>query len=403
MPQSGAFRADLSVEVHGDAVVDGDHIVQLRDGLRRVYIFQRLHHKAGILVRPIIEGLRAKHDPRDALAPLDGLSPVRQLSCLVQLIIGVTAQLRVHAQVPDVRLRQPGADHVRHSSDTQLERGAVHDVRNDQVGDFDILLRGLCNGKLGERLMGALHHIVHLGNVDALIKSAENTGQVFVDLQDDDIRRFQNAPGNAAGTGEVEVAVFVHGRHAHHGHIDRQKVPVIGRHIAEDHGNIVAQAPVAQLSLIAGAVPAVVDKVFPVRVTFHGPDGTKQQVAPDLDICQFLFPFRQGRIQQGGKAHIGCVVHPIPTFDGLHSLLGRAQLGTVFGHKIHMLLPLLPDSLSACAEGLQIQRSHLLRDGFRHDALPVDLRHAQHVAHGAEQDHVHAPGIAQPNGDLTGV
>ena len=50
----------------------------------------------------------------------EGLALIGQLSGLVQLVVGVAAQLRVHPQVLQVRFRQPGAHHVRHPADAQL-------------------------------------------------------------------------------------------------------------------------------------------------------------------------------------------------------------------------------------------------------------------------------------------
>ncbi len=104
VPQSGAFRTGLPVEVYGDAAVDGDHVVQLGDGLRGVDVLQGGHGDRGILVHPVVEGLGAEDDARHALVPVDGLPGIGQLSGLVQLIVGVAAELRVHPQVLQVRL-----------------------------------------------------------------------------------------------------------------------------------------------------------------------------------------------------------------------------------------------------------------------------------------------------------
>ena len=63
---------------------------------------------------------------------------------------------------------------------------------------------------------------------------------------------------------------------------------VIGHHIPEDHRDIIAQASVAEFSLISGAVPAVVNEVLPQGVAFRDLDRAKSQIAADFDIGQFI-------------------------------------------------------------------------------------------------------------------
>lgn len=45
--------------------------------------------------------------------------------------------------------------------------------------------------------MLALDDVIDLGDVDILVEAAVNARQVLVDLQDHDIRPFQNRAGNA--------------------------------------------------------------------------------------------------------------------------------------------------------------------------------------------------------------
>ena len=69
---------------------------------------------------------------------------------------------------------------------------------------------------------------------------------------------------------------------------------------------------------------------------------------------------------------------------------------------VNLLLFCLFGSFAAGAEGLEIQLPDLGRHGFRHDRLPVDLRTAETIAHGAEEHHVHTLGIAKLDGDVAG-
>ena len=103
----------------------------------------------------------------------------------------------------------------------------------------------------GQRVMGALHDHIHVVDVDALVQAAVDPRQILVDLQDHDIRLIQHRTGGGVGQGEVEVAVLVHGGHAHHGHVDRQEVLIVGPQIPEHHWVEAAHPPVAELALIA--------------------------------------------------------------------------------------------------------------------------------------------------------
>ena len=160
--------------------------------------------------------------------------------------------------------------------------------------------------------------------MDALVKAAVNEGQVLVDLQDHNIRVPQDPLSDAGGAGEVEIAVPVHGRGAHHGDIHVEEVAVVGNHIAEDHRDVVAQAIVAQLSLIGGAVPAVVDKMLPFGVRFHDLDRAKSQIAADFDIGELIAAGGQRFVEQGGKANVGAVVDPVAALNAADSLLRRS-------------------------------------------------------------------------------
>ena len=62
----------------------------------------------------------------------------------------------------------------------------------------------------------------------------------------------------------------------------------------------------------------------------------------------------------------------------------------------------LPGGLAAHAERLQVQILDLGRHRLGDDLLPVDIRAAQRVAHGADQHHVHTLGVAQLDGDIAG-
>ena len=90
------------------------------------------------------------------------------------------------------------------------------------------------------RRVVALHDTVHLTDVDDLVKAAPDPGEIFVDLQDDQLRLVQDALGHPGAHRQIEITVAVHRGDAHHSHVYLQKVPVVGDHIPINHGNIVA-------------------------------------------------------------------------------------------------------------------------------------------------------------------
>ena len=354
LAQAHAFRADLSVQVDGNAAVDGDHIIELGDGGRIVDKFQRLDDDARIHIDPVVELFGAEDNAGHSLAPLKGLAFIGQLAGLIQFIIGVPAELRMHAQVFYICKGQHGADDIGHGADAQLQGGAVMDEGYDVGGDLYILFgRGL-DGEFRKGRMLAFHDVVDLGDMDAFVKAAQDPGQTFIDLYNHHISLLQDTFGNAGGTGQVEIAVAVHGRDRAHGYIDGQEMPVIGDQQVKDHGDVVAQAPVTELALIGAAVPGIIDEMLTLRVTFHCLNRSETEVAPDLDIMQLLLTVGQGPVQQIGKTHVAGIVDPVAAFDDFDRLLRRSVFSGVFFteiSEIHSCSPVCARSRGAAARG----------------------------------------------------
>ena len=177
--------------------------------------------------------------------------------------------------------------------------------------------------------MLALDDIIDVGNVDALVKSAQDARQMLVDLQDDDVRPVKYPLGRAGAAGQIEVPVLIHGSHAHHGHVHGEKMPVIGDDIPEDHGNVIAQPAVAELPLVRGTVPAVVHEMLPRGIALHDADGAEAEIAADLDIGQLIAAFGQRRVQKRREANAGGIVDPVAASDDPDGLFGRTELISV--------------------------------------------------------------------------
>ena len=261
---------------------------------------------------------------------------VRQLTGLVQPIVGVPAKLGVHAKVLEVRLRQTRANHVGQAADAQLQRGAVPHVLQDVVRHLDLFRPRLQDGELWEGRMLPLHDVVDLVDVDDLVEAAANLGQVLVHLQDDDVRLIQDGLCHAGRAGEVEVSVPVHRGDGHHGNVDVEEVLVVLPVAAEEHGDEAAEPAVGELPLVRGEVPAVVAEVLPGGVRLGHLDGTKAQAAPKLHVKELVPPLGERAVEQRGEADVGDIVDPVAALDDLHGLLWGAELlpipGIVFVH-----------------------------------------------------------------------
>ena len=322
LPETDALRADLPVEVDRDAVVDRDHLVEPADDFGGVHVLQRRHDDAGILVDPLIELFRAEGDPGHALA-LVVVRGVGELAGLIELVVRVAAQLRVHPEVLQVRVREQLADGVRHAADAELQDRARRDERDDVVRNLFVLRCCVGDRKVRQMIVLPLHDVIDLRDVDRLVEAAVDLGQVLVDFQDDDVRGLEDALRDACRAGEVEVPVLVHGRHAGHRHVHRQEMLVVLHEAAEDHGDEVAQAAVAQLPLIGGAVPAVVHEVLAQRVGLHGVERPEDEVGAELDVEQLVPAPGERLLEQGGEADVRHEVDPVAALYALDRLFRR--------------------------------------------------------------------------------
>ena len=234
------------------------------------------------------------------------------------------------AQIPQVG---PG-DHLAHGvgqgPDAQLQGGAIHHVLHHVLGDLHLRLAGSGGLDAGQRAVRTLHDHVHIVDVDALIQTAIDPGQILVDLQDHHVGLIQHRPGRGVGHGEVEVSMLVHGSHTGDGHVYREEMVIVGSQIPEHHGIEIAQSPVTELPLVAGHVPAVIDKVLPVGIALHHLNGLLDQITPDLHTPQLVLPLGNGLIHQGRESAAHGNIQPVAALDHPGRLLRGAQLAFIF-------------------------------------------------------------------------
>ena len=237
----------------------------------------------------------------------------------------------MYTQVLQVALGDHLAHGVGQRADTKLQGTAICHVLHHKLRDLHLRLGGLAGLHIGQRAMLPLHDHVHIADMDALVQTAIDPGQILIYLQNNDIRLVQHSSGRGIADGEIKIPVLIHGRHAHHGHIHRKELRVIPAQVPEHHGAEVAQTPVAQLTLIPGHMPAVVNKMLPRGVALHHLDGLRNEVSPHLHTPQLILAACNGGVHQGRKGSTHRDVDPVTALNNSRCLVRSAELALIFG------------------------------------------------------------------------
>ena len=172
--------------------------------------------------------------------------------------------------------------------------------------------------------------------MDTLVIPAVDTRQGFVDFEDHNVRLVDGRPVDAECAGEIEIAVPVHRRDCEHGDVHREKLLVIPSLVSEDHRREESASLIAELSFIAGAVPGLVDEVLHAGITLGDLDRTWEEIAPHLDMPQFIAPCGKGRVEQNRKAVVGPIINPVTAAHEADRFLRCTQLLPVFTVDVHI-------------------------------------------------------------------
>ena len=70
MARPGRFGADLTVEVDGDAAVDGNEVVELANRFRIVDVVHRRRQDILVVIQEVVQFLRTHADGEDTFAPM---------------------------------------------------------------------------------------------------------------------------------------------------------------------------------------------------------------------------------------------------------------------------------------------------------------------------------------------
>ena len=325
--QTGGLGVHLAEQIHVDGVVDGDEVVDLADDVDVVGIVHRGAHHVGVVVHIVIQLLGAGGKGEHLAALVQLLVASGDLARHGHVHKAIHIHLGVDGQVLQVRLGDHRADGVGHPADAQLQTGPVGDLGHHQVGHGPVHVGGLAaTAQLGHGGILALHHHVHVLDVDLAAVQAIDPGQVLVDLQDDDFSPVQHIGQVRGGQTIAEVAVLVHGGHLDHGHVHGQVVPIEPGQLGIAHGGEEAHALGDDLPVNAAAMPAVPGEVVPGVLGLGDLGHPHGHAAAHLHVVQLILPGGQGLVQGHGVVGTPAVVHPVAGLDDLYRLVGGGQL-----------------------------------------------------------------------------
>jgi len=257
-----------------------------------------------------------------------------------QIYIGIYIHLRMHAQIPQIRLAQHGTHGVGHATDTQLQAGAVGDLLHNELGHCLIHLSSGVRGLDAHGVVAPLHDHVHLGNMDAVIKAAQAPGHILVDLHDDHLGFLNNSPQVRGRQAEIEIAVLIHGRHLEHSHIRRRNmIGVVPRQFGIAHGLMETGAAGNVVALHGAHMVGIENNMMNGIFDIKNSRLPQADAAANLHILQLRRTTGQGLVQHTGVDGAEAIVHPITGFDDLDRFVCRGQLLQVYLPIIHCIVP----------------------------------------------------------------
>ena len=293
-------------------------MVQLADRFRVVDIMHRCRQDVDIVVQEFIEFLRPAADGEHAFSVLQGFALVGNLTGLVQVEIAVTHELRMHAQVFEVRFSNESSQGIGHAADTQLQRVPVVDEGENLGSNLLIQLTGSPAGGFAQRLI-VFYDNIDVEDVDMIIGHTIYERHIGIDFQDNPVGGFEHFLHAAVGQAIAEIAVAVHGRYGHHGHVDRRlAAAVIGTAEAEHHRREESPPRIDILPVQSRAVPEIVCKGLMLRVLFYYLNRTHRYGMAYFDIGELIPAGSQGRIESRREGAGLAVIDPVTGPDELH-------------------------------------------------------------------------------------
>ena len=335
LPQPRGLRADLPVEVHGEAAVDGDEIRKLADHRRVVDVAHGRGEDRNVVIEEIIELAGAVADAEDALAAVELLAPVGDLPGPIERQVAVAHQLRVHAQILQVGLGDEAAEGVGHAADAELQGDAVREVREDIGGDLPVDVADLHRRGMGKFLV-VLDDGVHFRDMDAVRLQAHDVGHVRVDLDDHFVRRVDQLLLGAVREPVAEIAVAVHRGHGDHRDVHRRVAAlIVAPAMPEEHRREIGPARVEILPVESRAVPYIIGEALLLRVLLHHLHRAHRDRAAQLHVVQLALSRGERAVERRRKGQGLAVIHPVAVLYESDGLLCRAESLAVLFMDVH--------------------------------------------------------------------
>ena len=233
----------------------------------------------------------------------------------------------MNGKVLQIRLGDHGADGVGHTADTQLQACAIGDLRNDQVCNSHIHIRGSAAGaQLGNIRVLTLNDHGNVPNVDLGAGEAVDPGQLLVDFHDDALGAGQNISNMGTGNAKVEVAVRVHGSGLEHHNVNGIQILTIeAGQLRIAHRHEVTHTLCNDLAVNTAAVPGMPGKVIAGILCLCDLRHPHSNAAANLHIIQLVLTGSQSLVQLDGVVGAPGIIHPVAGLDNLYSLLSGDQ------------------------------------------------------------------------------
>jgi hypothetical protein len=117
-------------------------------------------------------------------------------------------------------------------------------------------------------------------------------------------------------------------------------LPVEQGLIAEDHGVVVAPAPVVELAGVSCEMPVLIREDLSLGVGLDTGIGGEAQAMADIDILEFTLASSQGLVQGDRLGVAEPVVNPVSALHYFHSFFGGCKFPLVLFCVRHHLPPI---------------------------------------------------------------
>jgi hypothetical protein len=137
----------------------------------------------------------------------------------------------------------------------------------------------------------------------------EHVRHLTVDLDDDQLRAFNDGPLPHICWAKVEIPAVVHGTGLKDDDIDGiEKAPVVIRHFSEIQGSVVTTSGIVLSTFVGREMPTEQMEMLAFRIFFDHRAWTSRETGANLDVLQLVFSRSQRLIENIGLAKRRAIV-----------------------------------------------------------------------------------------------